>query len=161
MDNDNIQVLKGNEFVHSHPEMYWGKKNPITEDVVKALVEQIEILKCGPAIVHHEFEWCFVGSEKDWLESALVDGREIRDIFDKGAGFPEAGGLSMRCEFFLAEFSEKVLLWHSGQIIAIKGGRQEDLDKVTEFFKKNYKGSIAVCFTGNTYTTQNSCRTDL
>lgn len=155
MDRDDIKVLNGHEFVHSHPEMYWGKKNPTSEDVVKALVEQIEILKCGPAIIHHEFEWCFVGAENDWLESAVENGRKIKDLFDKGAGFPEAGGLSMRCEFFLTEFSEKVILWRKNKVIIIKGKIQDDIDKITRAFENKYKNGTAVCFTGSTYKSEN------
>lgn len=140
--------------VQKNLKMYWGKDNPQAEDVINELEKQLMILNSSEIKYFKHGEWYFFGAKTDWIESGLSKSRTVKELFEKGTGFPEAGGFSLRSEFFTYEFTEDLMLWRKEELTLLKGEVDEDLEVI---FKCSYPKGVAICFRGNMYL-KNKCK---
>lgn len=145
---DDIRCISFEEQVLKNPRMYWGKLNPQDQDVVEAVTEQIDILGLSPVIEESFQGWVLVGAQQDWITSGLELGRTVEGLFKKGIGFPEKGGNSLRCEFFIYIFSESLCLWRENTLYELKSEAGEELQYK---LKESYAGACLVAFKGNSY----------
>ena len=145
---EDIACVSLTEHVLNNPLMYWGKNNPGYQDVVDAIADQIEVLGCSSAITEKFGEWVLVGSKDDWILSGLKLGKTIRGLFEKGVGFPEKGGNSLRCEFFVYTFSESICVWRDNTLYELKSNVGEELEQE---FSNRYLNMCMVAFKGNCY----------
>ena len=128
--------------------MYWGVQNPDVQDVIDALVEQLKILNCSNVIIERIRDWVVIGSQDDWICSGLKLGKTVGELFEKGVGFPEKGGNSLRCEFFVYTFSRNICLWRENKLQELKSSVDEELKQL---FTYKYPDTCLVAFTGNMY----------
>ena len=115
--SDDIKILSNPlDLIRARPEMYWGKKQPGSHDVVLIMVDQLLILECKKINIFHQDDWFFVGSDTDWLSSGLDGGISIQELFTKGRGFPEAKTAgSIRSELLVYDFATDVVLWYQDE----------------------------------------------
>lgn len=145
---EDIRCISFERQVLENPLMYWGNSTPDTGDAINAVLELIRILGFESEIVEKFQDWTIVGSGQDWISSGLNLGKTVRELFEKGVGFPEKGGNSMRCEFFIYTFSENICLWRDNQLHVLKSNINNDLK--VELVEK-HQNSCLVAFRGNRY----------
>lgn len=144
-----IPVLDSmSEHIKKNMRMYWGKDDPATSDVLKALTEQLITLNSEGIKSFEKNGWNFIGADTDWIESGLANSRTVIDLFKKGSGFSEAGGLSLRSELFVYEFAEDLVLWRKEEVTSLKGKSDQFLESI---FNECFLNGVAICFRGNVY----------
>jgi hypothetical protein len=146
MKKNKIKVLDPDQHFLSNPQLYWGKKNPNTEDYRNGLQKSLEILKCQDVLTMSYNDWNIVGSKVDWIKTGLPDGKTENELFEKGGGFPEAGPNVIRTEYFIRLYTDHVVLWRNNKLNQIKGNIDDGL---LEFLKENYTDYVTLAFKAN------------
>lgn len=151
-DSSDIKVMEAHELVLKRPDMYWGTSSPNADTVASAVLEQLTILNCDDLIDLKFHSWRVVGSKRNWLPP-LEDKSSDEEYFRSAKYFPEAGGVSLRIEFFVNIYAENLFLWKFDNMTSIKGQYDDDIET---FMKGNYQGHVAIGFNGNNYLNEST-----
>ena len=151
----NKYVIKENPshvLIRRFPEKYWGENQPTRNDIIGKIVNQLLSYKATDiSIKTFEGEWCFVGAEIDWLEEDGNSQDKIKSLFEniRKLDLPGSNAGGMRCEVFIYDFAEEIVLWNKNILFKVKG---ECASCPSEAELLNQLGSsVFVGFRGNTY----------
>ena len=142
-DDQKISSLNAVELVKLRPEMYWGKENPSISDVSSAMLRQIEFENSNVGHVDRYENWNIVGSKQNWFEPVVENEMEIPELFNDVRSFDDGRSNSLRTEFFLAIYSESLVVWVNHRFLFIKGSVDSEIET---YMKNKYKGYTCICY---------------
>ena len=145
-DDEVIPVLRAVDVIRKNPEAYWGKKNPLPEDISLAMLDQIEVETGVRGSADNFGSWNIVASNESWLKSLVNSDEDVYNLFSDVHSFDDGRNNSLRTEYFLGTVSDSVAVWFDRRFISIKGDVDESLQAC---MREKFLDQTCICYTTN------------